>query len=237
MLPHRGLVLRSIKYSDNSLIVTVFTENEGLHSYMVRGVHSKTSKTRTNYFHPLTLIEYTATVSNKARLETIKEIIHAHCFTLEFDPVKNAIALFLAEVLAKTLKGTEPYPELFQFLEYSFTTFEQQQNHLANFHLIFLVQFSKYLGCIPHNNQNEDNIYFGIAEGQFISFRPNHAHYLEPGPSLRMQQLLNTTYETSESLLLNVTYRRELLAALVAYYQYHHLIDSPFTSISVLEQL
>ena len=237
MLPHRGLVLRSIKYSDNSLIVTVFTEVEGLHSYMVRGIHSKTSKTRTNYFHPLTLIEYTATVSNKARLETIKEIIHAHCFTLEFNPVKNAIALFLAEVLAKTLRGTEPYPELFQFLEYSFNTFEQQQTSLANFHLIFLIQYSKYLGCIPDNNFNQDNTFFGIAAGCFLPTRPDNAHYLEPEPSHRMSQLLNTNYDDAEKLMLNVTQRRELLSTLVAYYQYHHLIDSPFTSISVLEQL
>ena len=240
-----GIVLRAVKYNDNNLIASIFTQAHGLHSYIARGVHSKSSKAKPNYFQPLTLVQFTTNNSTshhthnpaKVKIEGIKEVVHAKSYTLDFSFVKNAVALFLSELLVRTIRSAEPHDELFDFLVSSLQTLQDAQEGVANFHLVFMVNYCKHLGCLPHNNYSAEHCYFSIADGGFLATRPIHAHYLEADASARMHQLLNTDYESAKDLQLNVHARRELLAALVAYYQYHHLLDGPLTSVAVLEQL
>ena len=40
----KGIILRSVKYGETSLVVTVFTEMFGLQSYMVNGVRTASKK-------------------------------------------------------------------------------------------------------------------------------------------------------------------------------------------------
>ena len=49
----KGIVLRSIKYGETSLVVTIFTEMFGIQTYMVNGVRtSKKSAAKANLFQP-----------------------------------------------------------------------------------------------------------------------------------------------------------------------------------------
>src|ERR1022692_2549267 len=116
----RGFVLRTTPYSDNSLIVSLYTDLFGLQSYMARGIHSKTSKVKSNYFGHLMLLDFIASKTEKHRLERIQEITGAQSFTLDFDPAKNALFFFLNELLCKTIHGEEANPGLFEFLLHTF---------------------------------------------------------------------------------------------------------------------
>ena len=53
----RGIVLRSIKYGETSLVVTVFTELFGIQTYMVNGVRSSKSA-RSVFFQPAAILDW-----------------------------------------------------------------------------------------------------------------------------------------------------------------------------------
>ncbi len=111
----KGIVLRSIKYGETSLVVTMITELFGLQSYLVNGVRtiSKKGSSKASLFQPaaiLDLVAYHNEFSNLQRLREYKwEFLYQHILS---DVRKNAVAIFMIELLTKCLKQPEANPEL-----------------------------------------------------------------------------------------------------------------------------
>jgi len=55
----KGMVFRTVKYGETSLIVTVYTELFGVQSYLVNGVRTSTKKGpgRANLFQPAAILD------------------------------------------------------------------------------------------------------------------------------------------------------------------------------------
>ena len=71
----KAIVLSTLKYSDSSLIVKCYTQDEGLKSYLIRGVlKAKKGGIKIAYFQPLTQLNINANHSNKGTLNSIKEV-------------------------------------------------------------------------------------------------------------------------------------------------------------------
>jgi len=95
-----GIVIHSIKYSDSSTIVTVYTRQFGRVSYMVHGVNKKRSVFRAAFLQPLSILELDVIHSPGKEIQRIKDIQLEHPFIdIPYNPVKNALALFLSEML------------------------------------------------------------------------------------------------------------------------------------------
>ena len=78
----QGIVLRSVKYGETSLITSVFTEKQGVQSYMVQGV--RTSKAKTNkaaLLQPATLLDLVIYQKPQVNLQRLKEYQYAHIYT------------------------------------------------------------------------------------------------------------------------------------------------------------
>ncbi len=165
----KAIILTSLKYGDTSLIVKAFTLSDGLKSYLLKGVlSSKKGKLKAAYFQPLTQLELVANHRNKGTLESIREAkVNYHYQTLHTQVLKNALTLFLAEVLSNAIYEEEVNIPLFNYVE---TTLQWLDIHdeMANFHLYFLVVLTKYLGFYP-DTQNQDAGYFDLLEGEFVS--------------------------------------------------------------------
>lgn len=146
----RAIVLNHLKYGDTGLIATLYTEELGRLSVMAKGVYGKKNGLRSGLFQPLSLLEITAYYDPRRDLHTLREAaILVPLTSIPFDPVKNCIALFLSEVLYKSLREEVNNPELFHFLYHSMQILDLCAGGTANFHLIFLMQLSKYLGFSP----------------------------------------------------------------------------------------
>jgi DNA repair protein RecO (recombination protein O) len=233
----RGIVLRSTKYSDNSLIVNMYTSDFGLQSYLVRGIHGKKSKLKANYFRGLMLLDMIVTRSEKSRLERINEIAGASSFTAEFDPVKSAIAFFLNELIYKTIQEAEANPGLFGFLISALGLLSLKENKAANFHLAFMIRYTQYLGFYPTGNYSAENNRFDLQEGCFVNKGLNRLHTLEEEPSRQFYELMNLKLEACEQLQINNTQRKVLLSALLDYYKWHKALTSDLVSHAVMGQL
>ncbi|MGB7394400.1 MAG: DNA repair protein RecO [Pricia sp.] len=216
----KAIVLTSIKYGDTSLIVKAFTASDGLKSYMLKGVlASKKGKLKSAYFQPLTQLELTANHRNKGTLESIREVRVSYSYqTVHNDMAKNAMTLFLAEMLGHSIREEEPNPALFEYLEAALQWLDTH-TEIANFHCHFLIGLTKYLGFYPDVSDMSASS-FDLMEGEFTD-TPS-VHPVLTGENLdHFKSFLGMHFDGIHTIRMNQTDRRELLQRLVMYYELH----------------
>lgn len=148
----RGVVFRFTKYGDTSIIVTLFTELFGLQSYIVNGVRSKSGKNKIALFQPLTLLDLVVYHREHANINRIKEVKCLYPYqSIPVDIKKSALAMFIIEVVNKTIREESHAQELCEFLIHAFMTLDQIDLGSENFHLIFLLKLSRMLGFGAHH--------------------------------------------------------------------------------------
>jgi DNA repair protein RecO (recombination protein O) len=218
----KGIILNHIKYGDTSLVATMYTEALGRKSFLIQGVYKKKSKFRPTFFQPLTLLELEVDIKPKRELQRIHEISLAVPFhSVPFDAIRGAISLFLSEILYKTLKEEESNPPLFDYLYNSIQLLDIKETGIANFHLVFLVNLTKYLGFYPINNYSDTHCLFDPVNGKFTSFLTFSSENTDRVLSQYINRLLNLSFEKLEELQLNHQARNSLLKLLIEFYNMH----------------
>jgi DNA repair protein RecO (recombination protein O) len=234
-----GIVLKTVKYGETSLIAKVYTQQFGLQSYMINSVRTTQSKHKAALLQPLSLLEMVVYHKKNKNIQHLKEIKPAYLFTqLPFDVLRSSLALFVSEILHKTLKEEEPNEQQFNFI-YQFIVFlDQTPMLLANLHLVFLTELSTYIGFHPQNNffYTERPI-FDLIEGVFTHRPPEHLHYIELPLSEKLSKLLQTSVVESHHLQLSHDTRRQLLHALLHYYTLHIENFGETKSVPILEEI
>ena len=231
----RGIVLHHIKYSETSLIVKIFTELFGLQAYLVKGARSKKSTFRSSHFQPMTMLDLVVYHREKRDLQHIRESEISEPFHAIFTDIrKSTIALFLAEMLLKTLKEGENNTEMFDFISSSLNFLEIQEEGIENFHLFFLIKLSRYLGFYPQGTPRSGNNFFDLREGKYTSTQPLHPDFLNKEKSLALYALSIARAGELSGLVNAKTGRSELLNAILIYYQIHL---SGLTNIKTIEVL
>ena len=222
----RGIVVSFIKYGDTSIIVKIFTREVGLRSYIVNGVRSGSKSNKMAFYQPLTLLELVAYEKEGKNLQRISEVklLRPHQ-RIPFDFVRSAIAMFMAEVLGKSVVEGYHNEYYYDFLEGAVERLDSESAHLSHFPLVFLLEGSKFLGFPP---EDSDSFY----------------EELEPilGVSNRLQfekQYLNSLLETSFGFngKIPAVYRKNLLDHFLTYYAKHLEIYPDWKSVEVLRQL
>ena len=232
----RAIVISSLKYAEADLIVNCYTESFGLKGYLQRNIlKSKKGKIRTSYFQPLTQLEITAVHKNKGTLERISEAkVLQHYKTLHTDVVKSSVVMFLSEVLKGVLREEHPNHELFEYLEQSLVWLDEH-DEIANFHLLFLLQLTAYLGFYPDATKM-DGDYFNLNDGIFEKTPSGNACL--KGPAITaFKGLFGIDFDALASLKLAKKTRSEVLDLLLVYYQLHLQGFKKPKSLLVLNQL
>ena len=233
-----GIVLHTVKYSETSLIVKIYTRNFGLQSYMVSGVHSKKSKSKAVLFQPLALVEMQVSNSHKGSLQRISEIHILHPYTdIPFDIVKSSIIIFLNEVLYKALREEHPDEDLFDFLKNSLLILDLNHDNCSNFHVFFMVQLSRFLGFYPQGKCSAETPIFDLMEGKYIDHLPNHFYYLNKQNSSLLHEFIVSNYETMHLIKISATARKELLQGMITFYQLHITSFKEIRSQEILEEV
>lgn len=235
----RGIVLHALRYKDNSLIVDIYTEVAGRVSFVVTVSRSKKSSLKTVFFQPLALVELEADFRPNATLYRIMEAKLFHPFvSLPFDPYKSSIALFLAEFLYRAVhEGGENRP-LFAYLIHSVQWLDTCERGFANFHLVFLMRLSRFLGLYPNLDGYEQGAYFDLLNSNFTLLRPSHhTHYLSPEEASRISLLMRMNYDTMHLFRMNRMERARCLNILTDYYRLHLPPFPELKSLDVLREL
>lgn len=233
-----AIVLHSLKYGDNSIIVDMYTQEFGRMSFLVNGVNGKKSAFKPGLFQPLTLLELDIYVKNSRELQRVKEIkLSIPLIELRTNLVKNTLALFVSEVLYKVLREFQQDKALFSYLQKATELLENQQHGIANFHLLFLMNLTRFLGFYPNSDFAGQHGFFDLLEGRFCLFPPVHTHFIS-GPLLQdFRALLDTSLSDLEQLHFSKEERSALLDFILIYYQIHMPGMSSLKSISVLQEV
>ena len=172
----RGIILRTVKYSETSVIADIYTEGGGLRSYIISGVRTQRSKVAMGLLQVMSLVDIVA-YDAQGKLNRIKEIHAAHVYmALPFDVRRSSIGLFMAEVTRRTIRESEENEELFVFLFEIFKFLDETTERFTNLHLSFLLELSGHLGFRPHEDDYTQGAVFDLKNGDRKSTRLNSSH-------------------------------------------------------------
>ena len=215
----QAIVISTIKYGDTSLIATCYTKNCGIKTYMLKGVlKSRKSKIKPAYFQPLMQLNLIANHNNKGNLNSIRDIEVLHFYnSIYTDIKKQTIALFLSEVLHYSIREEEHNKPLYQYLETSFLWLDTHDD-ISNFHLLFLLNLTKFLGFYPEVN-SRDNAYFDLLEGCFIN--QNKLNTVSGDHLFQFKKLLGINFDLLHTINFNASNRQAILSILIQYFELH----------------
>lgn len=218
----KGIVFHQLKYSETSLILKIYTKEFGLQSYMAKGVRSKKSKISPSILQHLSLVELLANHKEKSSLNFLKEIWSDYQYSsIPFNIYKSSILIFINELLYRSIREEEKNLELFNFLYSALEWLDLSESGFSNFHLVFAIQLSRYLGFYPQNNYSKQYSHFDLQEGVFTNILPIHSNFLDDKVAKQFSQLIETSYEKMTEIALNTNSRNVLLERIIEYYQLH----------------
>lgn len=215
----RGVVFRFTKYGDTSIIVNIFTELFGLQSYIVNSIRTKSTKSRIALYQPLTLLDLVVYHKENVSIARIKEVQCAHPFaTLHTDVKKSTLALFLNEILNKSIREQSHAAEICSFLFDTLEVLDRLNQGYENFHLIFLIKLSRFLGFGPHTTDE-------ILAGRII----------DDEEEVILKNLLVADF--SEQLVMTNIQRRSILSIILQFYTQHIENFGEVRSVQVLRDV
>ena len=214
----KAIIISSLKFQEKSLIVKCFTLSDGLKSYFVRDAFSsRKGNQKIAYFQPLTVVEIEAIHKNKGTLEQIKEIKIDNPFqTIHSHIVKSTMTLFLSEMLHHAIHEEEKNEPLFHFLESALNWFDHH-DEITNFHVVFLLEITKYLGFYPDVSDIQFP-FFEMKDGVFSS--SNSLSSLTENETKLFKKLIDLKFDSNQKVF-HVLERQILLNILVDYYGSH----------------
>jgi len=244
MITHKtkGIVLRTVKYGETSVIASVYTELFGMQSYIVKGIRqtSKKGSNKAAYFQPAALLEMEVYHNELKNLQFIKDYQWSYLYNaLFFDVIKNAVAMYVIELLQHALKQPEANPELFYLIEDSLKQLDKANETLtANMPLYFTLHLLTELGFQIQGEYSNHTPVLDLNEGNFIAEIPPHPYYITSEEAIATSQLNNINfYNDLENIKLNRTIRRNLLLAYAQYFALHIEGFGDLKSLKVLQEV
>ena len=234
----QAIVLHSIKYGETRLIVDMFTKEYGRLSFIVSLPKSPKSKIKKQYFQPLAMLEIETDVRPRLQLQKLSDVRLLHPFsTIPFSQHKLSISLFVAEFLYYALRGEQQNALLFDYIVNSLQWLDGQDGRFANFHLVFLMRLSRFLGFYPNLDDYTVGDYFDLRESVFLPAPPIHHDFLQPQEAEKVQLMMRMDFPTMHLFQMSHIERNRLLEVALSYYRLH-LPDFPeLKSLSVLQEL
>ncbi len=230
----RGIVLHALKYGDSSLIVHLLTDVRGRQSFMVQGV-GRGKGGKLALFQPMFALEFEGMESSRTELHRFREVRRGMSLP-PFDVRRSTIALFMAEVLYRLVKESEPNEPLFEFAWGSIAALDTMQEGISNFHLWFLVHLSRLLGYFPGNEYRE-GAWFDAREGLYTERKPHHTHVLPPTQARLLHDFVDCDVRYLAEIPLHRSERVAFLEALLMYYGYHLDAIQAVQSVRVLKEV
>lgn len=218
----KGIVLRTIPYGESSLILDIFTDIEGLQSFIISGVRKKTSG-RAAVFQPMRILNIVYYPGKGDKLRRIKEAHIVHPYKqIRTEVVKTSVASLLIDFFRQSIREQERNDELFKFVITSFIDLDDMEEGMANYHIYFLIELCYLIGIGPENNFDEHTSIFSISDGKYVN-QTTLNEYLISDTRLNIifSACLKRQWSETREIPMDKDLRANLLELLVSYYGYH----------------
>lgn len=226
-----GIVMHATKYGDTSLVVKIFTQQQGNQSFIIKNAFRKNNRFAASYFSPLAMMDISYDDHSKSSLKYLKDIApHLPSNPLYYDPAKSSILLFYNEILYKLLMDAGEDKVLFDFLQEEIGKVHEATANFAELPLRFLLRLSMVMGYAPEDNYTPENGYFSMQECRFQRFFMEDAGYL----SAQQSEYLHLLLSQDEAVPVTRGVRNALLKSLVTYFQMHNEQIRKIDSLEIL---
>jgi DNA repair protein RecO (recombination protein O) len=233
----RGIVLHAVKFRENSLIVTIYTETYGRQTYIINDTRGSRAKNKAAFFQPLFIVDLEVYVKKERDIQRIKESRLAVPYgSIPFNILKSSQVIFLAEVLYKVLREEECNPELYRFIENALIYFDISDKKTPVFHCWFLTKLTEYLGILPNTGQTEKG-WLDMQKGIIVDKEPPHPAFMNPGTTALLIKLLELNISDLPLLPITKAERNLLLLKLLEYYHHHFETLATLHTLSVLKEV
>lgn len=231
-----GIVLNSIKYGDNSIIVNILTQLLGRQAYMIK-VNGKNRRSILPLMQPLSIVDFEAVQNNKATIHRLAEVhIGTPLSNLHFDPIKRSIALFITELLQKSVRNDIVDDNFYLFARNSVLALDEGMGGVHNFHLYFMWKLMRLLGFEPDVSCPAQGL-FDMVDGCFVNRLPIHKHILSGTDVDLWLTLSQLTLENIATIQLNRHQRQRMITLMEQFYSLHIPSFVGLNSASVLSSL
>ena len=238
MTKTRALVLRTVKYGERGLIVDMLSEGHGRLSFMVSIGQTQRSRMKKQLFQPLSMLDLEFDLRPNARLQKLKDVRVNHPYTsIPFDPYKLSISLFVAEFLLYATRDEQFNEPLFAYLEHSLQWLDGSTDHFSNFHLVFMMRLSRFIGFFPNLEDYQEGCCFDLRNGEFTPHAPLHADFVQPDEAAKIGLLMRMDYETMRLFRMSRAERNRCTELILSYYRLHVPGFPQLRSLSVVQEL
>lgn len=239
MLTHlHCIALRTVKYSDRNNILTAYSREMGRVALLMSAGGSREAVRRRAVTMPLTPFECIADVRPGRDIYNVREpraLLPLH--GLHSNPVKGAVAMFMAELLGAVLTESQEDAALYAFLVDSVGRFDSMSRGVANFHLAFLYRLGRYIGIEPDVSTYAPGRVFDMVDGTFRSAPPLHRRFLPPEDAATVALLSRMTWDNLAAFRFSRNQRNSILTAILEYYTLHYAALSGLNSLDVMRRL
>jgi DNA repair protein RecO (recombination protein O) len=221
-----GIVLSTLKFKETSIIARIFTRELGLKSYIINGVRTTNKNSKMAFYQPLTLLDLVVYDKANSNLNRISEVRLLRANQLiSFDFSRTGIALFVTEVITKSIFENYQNEQLFDFLDKCISELDHPNVKLDQYPLVFLLENAVFLGFAP------DQAVGYLDESRSQPFSPIELI----AAKAHLQSLMNESFQCDRKVSLAL--RRKLLDHLLDFYNQHLENPGVWKSMSILRQV
>lgn len=224
---HQVIVLSTLKYSEDKLIVNALSRSGGRVSILVKVAHSQRAAVRHTLFQPLSVLEVQWEANPRTSMFKPKAARPAIALlSMQSEPAKATVAMFLAEFLQHVTNSEFDGGLLYDYIVYALQWFDEAEKDYANFHLVFLLRLTRFLGIEPNlgSDTADDGTprpYFDLQEGTYTGTMPTHDYYIRGADAAALPTLWRMNFGTMHVFRLSGAERSRILSALITYYRLH----------------
>lgn len=234
----KGIVLQTIRHNDKNNIIVLYTRERGRVSLLSSAAGGKQGKIRNARLSLMAVVESDVNFKETRELQYLGAINPVISWrNIYFDPMKSALAFFMAEFVNKLLYTSDADPALWDFLVGSLHHLDTLDKGIANFHIAFLIRLLPFMGIEPDITGYSPGAIFDLQAGEYTDDFTRKGVYLSAIDSARVALLLRMNYGNMHLYRFNVEERRNLLNVLIKYYSLHLPIREDLKCMEVLREL
>lgn len=233
-----GIIFRTLKYSETSIICDIFTKVKGMRSYIISGVRSTKSGSKAAIYRHLNMVDLVSYDVEADKLARIKEIsLHLHYQNINTDVIISSVAIFILELCRNAIKEREANEELYQFIAGWLAFLDDKASFHPACHLLFMVEFSAYLGFGPLKNHSRQRPCFDMLEGMFDDTSEGGAYILDADASKHISDICGSDRYHLHQIQIAKQDRSALTDHLIKYYQLHIPGFKDLNSLEILRSV
>lgn len=238
LLKTQGIVLSIIDYNDKYYLSVIYTDTMGRITYMIPKSKSKTSRLQRSLFSPFNILELEVDHQPTREIQRVREAHNSYpLFSIPSNMVKTSVVFFLSEFLNRILKETDDYKAIFNYISYSIRVLEELEKGLANYHIVFILKLTRYLGFFPNFENYKQGDIFDMLNGVFVSQQTMHKYFIKAEDSHVLSLLARINFENMDRFTFSRQDRIKIINKMLDYYRLHLHDFSELKSLDILHEL